>query len=95
MPDAIFVKSNHRLYSQVGRQVRDILQRFSPVIQPLSCDEAFLDVTGTMHHFGTIEEISRSIKTTIRNELQLNASVGAAPLKFIAKIASDLSKRMD
>ena len=91
-PQAIFVKSNPRAYSEVGKQVREILVRFSPVIQPLSCDEAFLDVSGTMRHFGTVEELTALIKATIQTELNLTASIGAAPLKFIAKIASDLRK---
>jgi DNA polymerase-4 len=91
-PDAVFVKSNHQLYSKVGRQVRDILHRFTPVVQPLSCDEAFLDISGTMQHFGTPEEVAHQIKQTIRDELKLTASVGAAPRKFIAKIASDFRK---
>ncbi len=91
-PEAIFVKCDHSKYSLVGRQVREILQRFSPIIQPLSCDEAFLDMTGTLRHFTSIEAVAKEIKSTIRNELNLTASVGAAPLKFIAKIASDFDK---
>lgn len=91
-PEAIFVKSNHHRYSEVGRQVRDILHRFTPLVQPLSCDEAFLDVSGTLTHFGTAENVAIQIKQAIRDELELTASVGVAPRKFIAKIASDLNK---
>ncbi len=91
-PDAIFVRSNHRHYSDVGQQVREILHRYTPVVQPLSCDEAFLDVTGTLPHFASVQAMAMEIKQTIKAELQLTASVGAAPLKFVAKIASDVQK---
>lgn len=91
-PNAIFVKSNHQLYSEVGRQVREILHRFTPLVQPMSCDEAFLDISGTLQHFGKPEDVAFRIKEAIREELQLTASVGVAPRKFIAKIASDFQK---
>ena len=91
-PEAVFVKGRIDHYAAVGRQVREIFHRFTPLVQPLSLDEAFLDVSGTLKLFGSAREIGVSIKQLIRSELQLTASVGIAPLKFVAKIASDIGK---
>lgn len=91
-PHAVFVRGRISHYADVGRQVREIFGRFTPVIQPLSLDEAFLDVSGTLRLHGDAETIGRTIKKLIRDELQLTASVGIAPRKFVAKIASDLDK---
>jgi DNA polymerase-4 len=91
-PDAIFVPSRISYYAQVGRQVRTIFRRFTPLVQPLSLDEAFLDVSGTERLHGDAAAVGRSIQQAIRSELQLTASVGVAPLKFVAKIASALEK---
>lgn len=91
-PDAIFLRGRISHYADVGRQVREIFHRYTPIVQPLSLDEAFLDVSGSRRLFGTAAEIGRAIKDAIHNELQLTASVGVAPLKFVAKIASDLNK---
>lgn len=91
-PHAIFVRGRVSYYADVGRQVREIFQRFTPVVQPLSLDEAFLDVSGTLRLHGSPEAIGRAIKQAIRDELGLTASVGIAPRKFVAKIASDLDK---
>lgn len=91
-PEAVIVPPRHWRYEEVGGQVREILERFSPAIEPLGLDEAFLDVTGSLRLFGTAEEIGRKIKDTIRRELKLTASVGVAPNKFLAKLASDLRK---
>jgi DNA polymerase-4 len=91
-PELIFVRGRLDHYATVGRQVREIFHRFTPLVQPLSLDEAFLDVTGSTRLFGTAAEIGRAIKQAIRDELLLTASVGIAPLKFVAKIASDLHK---
>ncbi len=91
-PHAVFVKSRLSHYADVGRQVREIFLRHTPVVQPLSLDEAFLDVTGTVRLFGSAREIGIQIKDLIQRELGLTASVGIAPLKFVAKIASDLNK---
>ena len=91
-PHAIFVRGRISHYAEVGRQVREIFQRFTPVIQPLSLDEAFLDVRGTERLHGAAPLIGRKIKQAIQDELGLIASVGIAPRKFVAKIASDLEK---
>ncbi|OYP37726.1 DNA polymerase IV [Rhodopirellula sp. MGV] len=91
-PHGIFVKGRHSHYAAVGRQVREIFSRYTPLVQPLSLDEAFLDVSGTLRLFGDAETIGRRIKAEIAEELELPASVGVAPRKFIAKIASDIDK---
>ncbi|MEM6473479.1 MAG: DNA polymerase IV [Planctomycetota bacterium] len=91
-PEAIFVKGRLSHYANVGRQVREIFHRYTPIVQPLSLDEAFLDVSGTERLHGDAVAIGRGIQKAITDELQLNASVGIAPRKFVAKIASDLRK---
>lgn len=91
-PEAIFVRGRLGHYAEVGRQVRDIFHRYTPIVQPLSLDEAFLDVSGSRRLFGDAATIGRAIKKAIAVELDLTASVGVAPLKFVAKIASDLNK---
>ena len=91
-PDLIIVPPRHSRYSEVSRQVFGILESFSPVVEPLSIDEAFLDVTGADRLLGTAQSIARAIKQRIRDELGLTASVGVAPNKFLAKLASDLEK---
>ena len=79
-------------YAEVSRQIQAIFHRYTPLVEPLSLDEAFLDTTGSEHLFGSAVEIGRKIKADIRQELGLVASVGVAPVKFVAKIASDLEK---
>lgn len=91
-PEAVFVKGRIEHYAEVGRQVRAIFCRYTPLVQPLSLDEAFLDVSGSERLFGPAAKIGRRIKDEIRKELDLTASVGVAPLKFVAKIASDVNK---
>ncbi len=91
-PDAIFVRGRIEHYAAVGRQVREIFHRYTPLVQPLSLDEAFLDVSGSQRLHGDGVTIGHAIKQTIHTELNLTASVGIAPLKFVAKIASDLKK---
>lgn len=91
-PELIFVRGRMSHYAAIGRQVREIFHRYTPIVQPLSLDEAFLDVAGTELLHGDAEGIGKAIKQSIRDELNLVASVGIAPLKFVAKIASDLGK---
>ena len=91
-PQAIVIKPRIDFYAAVSRQIREIFGRFTPLIEPLSLDEAFLDVRGTLALFGSAVEIGRLIKQQIRDELLLVASIGIAPNKFVAKIASDLRK---
>ena len=91
-PHAIFAPPNFRRYSQVSRQVFDIFERFSPLIEPVSIDEAFLDVTGAQRLFGDGAAIAARIKQAVRAETGLTVSVGVAPNKFLAKLASDMHK---
>jgi DNA polymerase-4 len=91
-PQGVFLPPRIGYYAEVSRQIRDIFERFTPLVEPLSLDEAFLDVTGSEHLFGAAVEIGHQIKQAIRQELRLVASVGVAPNKFLAKIASDLKK---
>ena len=91
-PDCIFVPVRGAAYQAASRQVMAILRRFTPLVQPISIDEAFLDVTASRALFGDGESIARQIKATIRAELELTASVGVASTKLVAKIASDLRK---
>jgi DNA polymerase-4 len=91
-PQGIYLPPRIGYYAEVSRQIRDIFERFTPLMEPLSLDEAFLDVTGTEHLFGTAVEIGRQIKRAICEEVRLVVSVGVAPNKFLAKIASDLEK---
>lgn len=91
-PDMIRLPVRMDLYAQVSHQIRDIFARYTPLVQPLALDEAFLDVTASETLFGSAEQIGRRIKQEIQDELQLVASVGVAPSKFVAKIASDINK---
>jgi DNA polymerase IV len=91
-PHGIFLPPRIGYYAEISGQIREIFERFTPLVEPLSLDEAFMDVTGSEHLFGPAVEIGRQIKQAIRQELGLVASVGVAPNKFLAKIASDLKK---
>lgn len=91
-PQAVFIKPQMEKYSAVSKQIREIFNRFTPVFEPLALDEAFLDVAGSEKLFGDAATIGRAIQSTIAEELKLDASVGVAPNKFLAKIASDLDK---
>jgi len=91
-PDAIFVPVDGAKYQRVSREVMAILRRFTPLVEPVSIDEAFLDVTGSRALFGDGEAIGRAIRQAIRDELDLTASVGVATTKLVAKIGSDLRK---
>lgn len=91
-PHGIFTPGNHQLYSEVSAQIFEIFHRYTPFVEGLSCDEAFLDVYGSYRLFGSAFEIGEKIRKSIREELQLTASVGVAPNKFLAKLASDMNK---
>jgi DNA polymerase-4 len=79
-------------YAEVSGRVMEILRQFTNLVEPLSIDEAFLDITGSTALFGAPVQIARAIKKQIKEATGLNASVGVAPNKFLAKIASDLKK---
>ncbi len=91
-PDCIFVPVDGAKYQRVSREVMAILRRFTPLVEPVSIDEAFLDVTGSRALFGDGETIARLIKAAVRDELDLTISVGVAATKLVAKIGSDLRK---
>jgi DNA polymerase-4 len=91
-PDGIFLRPRMSHYAAISKQIRQIFNRYTPLIEPLSLDEAFLDVTGSRKLFGSSVEIGQRIKADIQRELELVASVGVGPNKFLAKIASDLEK---
>ncbi len=87
-PHAVFLPGDHDLYSQVSGEVRAVFERYTPLIEPLSLDEAFLDVSGAIRLFGEGTRIAERIRADVRDELELGCSVGVAPNKFLAKLAS-------
>ena len=91
-PQGIFVRPNMKKYGEVSKQIMKILGTFTPFVQPVSVDEAFLDVTRSTKIFGDALTIARGIKTEIQVQTGLTASVGVAPNKFLAKLAADLNK---
>ncbi len=91
-PNGIFLPVRFERYAQVTTQIREIFHRYTPIVEPLSGDEAFLDIKGSESLFGSAETIGRQIKKNILDETGLTASVGIAPNKFLAKLASDLKK---
>jgi DNA polymerase-4 len=91
-PGAIFVRGRMERYAEISRQVRAVFDEFSPVVEPLSLDEAFLDLTGTQRLLGEPLAVGRALKRRVREATGLTVSVGIAPIKMAAKILSDLSK---
>ena len=91
-PHAVFLPPRMARYREVSARIMAILRAFSPLVEPISIDEAFVDVTGCERLFGGIAEIARRIKETIGDEVGLTCSLGGAPNKFLAKIASDMDK---
>ena len=91
-PNAVFLPPDFVRYRTVSRQVHEILKRHTDIIEPLSLDEAYLDVSENKAGLPTATEVARSIRRHIRIELNLTASAGVAPNKFLAKIASDWKK---
>ncbi len=91
-PQAICVRPRMAHYQAVSKQIFQVFHEFTPLVEGLSLDEAFLDVTHSQSALGTAEQIAARIKQRIREHTQLTASVGVAPNKLVAKIASDLGK---
>lgn len=91
-PAAIFVRPRMSRYVEMSERIFDILRTYTDLMEPLSIDEAFLDVTASQRLFGPAAEIGRKMKARIRTELGLVASIGLAPNKFLAKVGSDLGK---
>jgi DNA polymerase-4 len=91
-PRLILLPGRMSLYSQVSRQIHAIFEKYTPLIEPLSLDEAFLDITASRKLFGSAQDIGRAIQKETKEQLQLVVSIGIAPNKFVAKIASDINK---
>jgi len=91
-PDVIFVLPRFEVYKDVSRKLHEIFHRYTDIIEPLSLDEAYLDVTDDKRGIGFAMDIAREIKKAVREELQLTASAGVSVNKFVAKTASDLEK---
>lgn len=91
-PTAVFVPMRMNRYKEVSEQIQEIFLRYTPLVEPLALDEAFLDVTDSILLFGEAARIGELIRNSIRSQLGLTASIGIAPNKFLAKIASDLEK---
>jgi DNA polymerase-4 len=91
-PDAVFIAPDFSRYRAVSRQAREIFKRHTDLIEPLSLDEAYLDVTEHKTGLPTATLVARTIREQIRKELNLTASAGVAPNKFLAKLASDWRK---
>ncbi|HIF5640506.1 TPA: DNA polymerase IV [Vibrio parahaemolyticus] len=91
-PHLLVVPGRMHVYKQVSLQIRAIFERYTSLIEPLSLDEAYLDVTDATACRGSATLIAESIRNDIRNELGLMASAGIAPIKFLAKVASDMNK---
>lgn len=91
-PHLIVIPSNKSKYAAVSGRIMTLLNGFTPLVEPVSIDEAFLDITGCERLFGSVEKICVAIKDRIRQETCLTCSIGASHLRFLAKIASDMDK---
>ncbi|MCZ4311360.1 DNA polymerase IV [Vibrio atlanticus] len=91
-PNLLVVPGRMSVYVEISKKIREIFSRYTSIIEPLSLDEAFLDVTDSTLCRGSATLIAESIRRDIWNELNLTASAGIAPIKFLAKVASDLNK---
>ncbi len=91
-PHGVFLRPRMERYLEISKEIFTVFRDFTPLVEPLSVDEAFLDVTGCRRLFGSAEDIGRAIKDRIGRDVGLTASVGLAPNKFLAKLASDLEK---
>jgi DNA polymerase-4 len=91
-PDGVFLPSNMEHYAAVSAEVHGVFERFTPDIEPLALDEAFLDVTGSVNLFGGPKELATSLKRAVLDATELTVSVGVAPNKLVAKIACTLGK---
>ena len=92
-PQGIFISQRGRVYREVSKQIHEILQSYSPLVEMASVDEAYLDITGLYNLFGPPVEIAQKIQKEIHVKTNgLTCSIGIAPIKFLAKIASDENK---
>ncbi len=91
-PGAVFLAPDFSRYEAESEKIREVFHRFSPLVEPLSLDEAFLDMTGSEGIFGGPGEMGASLQRAVREATDLTVSVGVAPCKFVAKVASDFRK---
>ncbi len=91
-PQGIYLKPRMERYQAISQQIMKIFHRYTPLVEPLSLDEAFLDVTGSLKLFGPAEKIARQIKAEVKMEIGLTVSAGLASQKHLAKIASGMNK---
>jgi DNA polymerase-4 len=91
-PDGVFLSPRFERYAQLSRSFMEILQRATPLVEPLALDEAFLDVRGSARILGPGRTIAADLRRSVRDELGLAVSIGVATTKFVAKLASDLAK---
>ena len=91
-PQGVFLPGSMRKYGEESKRIFEIFRRFTPVVQGVSLDEAFLDLTGTERLLGPAAEVGRKLRSAVREEADLPISVGIAPVKMVAKIASDAAK---
>ncbi len=91
-PHAVFVRGDFKKYRSVSSQMKAILRDYTQIIEPVSLDECYLDVTDLPEGISTATDVAREIRARIKEELHLTASAGVAPMKFVAKIASDYKK---
>lgn len=91
-PNAVFIKPRMSYYASISKQIRDLFFEYTSLVEPISLDEAFLDVSGSEQLFGDAVSIAKEIRLKIKKRLDLVASAGVAPNKYLAKVASDLQK---
>ncbi|HET9444276.1 MAG TPA: DNA polymerase IV, partial [Acidimicrobiales bacterium] len=91
-PSAVFLHGRYDTYADFSRRMHEILRSFTPLVEGISLDEAFLDVTGARRLFGTGEEIGHAVRARVAGELGLGCGVGVATSKFVAKLASKAAK---
>lgn len=91
-PHGIFMRPRMGRYSEKSKEVLSVLSSFSPLVEKASIDEAYVDATGLEHIFGSAEAMARQLQRTVRDRCGLTCSIGLAPVKFLAKIASDMQK---
>lgn len=91
-PHAVFVHGHYDLYSDYSKKIHAVFESFTPLVEGISLDEAFLDVSGARRLFGSAEQIAAAIRTRIKDEVELDCSVGVGPSKLIAKLASKAAK---
>src|SRR6185503_18659017 len=91
-PHAVYLPARMSHYASIAADVREVFYRFTPLVEPLSLDEAYLDVTGSLRLFGGVDAIIERLRSEMRTELGLAVSVGGGPGKLVEKIASARAK---